>query len=810
MQWNRRSLNTSIHPDSVKNRLSISPSYETSKCVEDTRLTSSCYGKLTDTTSDTSHFGFVPRNISRLPANSTQSSLPLKRSLSSSMRQSEGPAPHLQQSKRQVVRQTTPSTPAGVLLRTKPKLEGSKSRLLKPISSSTEAKTSPTPSARKSFESNSIRSSPKAGVNTEPPTPVSPTSRLLRPTVASSAQSKRPNRQKPTSDAVSPSSARPLLHSSSFASSPKTSTARTPSTTKAGLMSARVTEKNRRSSEIVSNGVKRTSEAVGAALHHDVSLAPQPTEVALACPTAVAPPPPVTDPDQEARKVLEEKLRTSGKLIEVLILFLNWFSFQNVTSGEQSERKLQGLLALLSEQKKECLEAKERLAKLSAEFAAKVSDHLFTLNAERDMHKTELELAKQAFEIEREKEFSRVHKQRAADIEELQRAYESQLTEERRAWAARMTDASVEYVKKLEKQKSEHETKMADLERENANRIGEMTEKFNRLKADLSKKVDLLQDECTHLRQFSLEAQRTATQKPSVLDKSTQVPQEFGGLENSILQHLPPDESSEQTALHHSFRSAHSAAHSAVKRTVTLPPQSSIERIQSAPARSRTPFAVGFCSPQPPRANRPESERLEEEIKSLNIVLQLKSNELVELRRKTMEQEQQLEEYNGLKYEVNQLRHKNENLNALLELQTEEKKALEERYKNLFQNLDREIREKKKCKMDLEELKFKMDHVECTHAKGGRSLSEVDEADIASFSMTRSMHSAVRMRKPPGDSGNARPSSEIPIREASMEGPPVGSFISVSANPSFRPRGIQHDRSKRRTLATSRELESRR
>ncbi|VDM03216.1 unnamed protein product [Schistocephalus solidus] len=135
-----------------------------------------------------------------------------------------------------------------------------------------------------------------------------------------------------------------------------------------------------------------------------------------------------------------------------------------------------------------------------------------------------------------------------------------------------MTDASVEYVKKLEKQKSEHETKMADLERENANRIGEMTEKFNRLKADLS----------------------------------TQVPQEFGGLENSILQHLPPDESSEQTALHHSFRSAHSAAHSAVKRTVTLPPQSSIERIQSAPARSRTPFAVGFCSPQPPRANRPE------------------------------------------------------------------------------------------------------------------------------------------------------------------------------------------------------------
>ncbi|VDM02001.1 unnamed protein product [Schistocephalus solidus] len=201
---------------------------------------------------------------------------------------------------------------------------------------------------------------------------------------------------------------------------------------------------------------------------------------------------------------------------------------------------------------------------------------------------------------------------------------------------------------------------------------------------------------------------------------------------------------------------------------------------------------------------------MEEEIKSLNIVLQLKSNELVELRRKTMEQEQQLEEYNGLKYEVNQLRHKNENLNALLELQTEEKKALEERYQNLFQNLDREIREKKKCKMDLEELKFKMDHVECTHAKGGRSLSEVDEADIASFSMTRSMHSAVRMRKPPGDSGNARPSSEIPIREASMEGPPVGSFISVSANPSFRPRGIQHDRSKRRTLATSRELESRR
>ncbi|BHF58583.1 hypothetical protein SprV_0100153500 [Sparganum proliferum] len=806
----------SLHQDSVANRVSITPSYETSKCTEDTRLTSSCYGKLTDTTSDISYFGFVSKNNPRLPAHSTQSSVLLKRSLSTSMRQSEGPATHLQPSKRQVIRQTTPA--AGSVLRTKPKLEVPKSRL-KLTSSSAEVNTSPTASARKSSESNSIRSSLKAGVKTEPSTPVSVTSRLLRPTVASNAQSKRTGIQKPPSDVVSPSSTRSLLHSPSLTSSPTTSSAKSPLFRKPGLAkaSAKGTEKNRRASEVVSSGVRRTSGTAGATPGHDVSPAHQENEGAFLCPTdcSIAPSPPVADPDQGARKVLEERLKASGKLIDVLILFINWFSLQNEVRGERSERKLQGLLSLLSEQKQECLEVRERLSKLSAEFSAKVSDHLFTLNAERDMHKTELELAKQAFEIEREKELDRVHKQRAADIEELQRAYESQLTEERRAWAARMTDASVEYVKKLEKQKSEHETEIADLERENANRIGEMTDKFNRLKADLSNKVDLLQEECTQLRQFSLEAQRTATQKPSVIDESIQFPQDIGELENSILQHLQPDKSSDHSSLNRSFCSAHGGACSALKRTVTLPPQPSIERNQSAPARSRAPLAVGFCSPQPARANRSESEKLEEEIKSLNIVLQLKSNELVSLRRKTMEQEQQLEEYNELKYEVSQLRHKNENLNALLELQTEEKKALEERYQNLFQNLDREIREKKKFKMDLDELKFKMDHTECRmqtslYANAGRSLSETGDADIAPLSMTRSVHSAVRMRKPPGDSVNARPNSEIPIRETSIEGPPVGSFISVSANPSFRPRGIQHDRSKRRTLATSRELESRR
>nr|VZI48720.1 unnamed protein product [Spirometra erinaceieuropaei] len=649
MQWPRRSPNVHNHQDSVANRLSISPSYEASKCTEDIRLTSSCYGKLTDTTSDSSHFGFVSKNNPRLSAHSTHSSVLLKRSLSTSMRQSEGPATHLQPSKRQVIRQTTPSTPpaAGSVLRNKPKLEGPRGRLLKLPSSSAEVNTSSTASARKSSESNSVRSSLKTGIKTEPSTPVSVTSRLLRPTVASSAQSKRTNRQKPPSDVVSPLSARSLLRSPSLTSPSTTSAAKSPLSTKPGLAqaSAKGTEKNRRASEVVSSGVRRTSGTAGATPGHDVSPAHQENEGAFLCPTdcSVAPSPPVADPDQGARKVLEERLKASSKLIDVLILFINWFSLQNEVRGERSERKLQSLRSLLSEQKQECLEVKERLSKLSAEFSAKVSDHLFTLNAERDMHKTELELAKQAFEIEREKELDRVHKQRAADIEELQRAYES----------------------------------------------------------------------------------------------------------------------------------------------------------------------------QPARANRSESEKLEEEIKSLNIVLQLKSNELVSLRRKTMEQEQQLEEYNELKYEVSQLRHKNENLNALLELQTEEKKALEERYQTLFQNLDKEIREKKKFKMDLDELKFKMDHTECRmqtslYANAGRSLSEAGDADIASLSMTRSVHSAVRMRKPPGDSVNARPNSEIPIRETGIEGPPVGSFISVSANPSFRPRGIQHDRSKRRTLATSRELESRR
>ncbi|VDD84543.1 unnamed protein product, partial [Mesocestoides corti] len=96
---------------------------------------------------------------------------------------------------------------------------------------------------------------------------------------------------------------------------------------------------------------------------------------------------------------------------------------------------------------------------------------------------------------------------------------------------------------------------------------------------------------------------------------------------------------------------------------------------------------------------------MEEVSESFKMALELKSAETADLRRKTMQLEEETIE--DLKVEVAQLRHRKEDLEALLELRGEGEKLLNGRCLTLLHNLKKEIEERKKLKIDCEALRFK-------------------------------------------------------------------------------------------------------
>ncbi|VDD80747.1 unnamed protein product [Mesocestoides corti] len=205
---------------------------------------------------------------------------------------------------------------------------------------------------------------------------------------------------------------------------------------------------------------------------------------------------------------------------------------------------------------------------------------------------------------------------------------------------------------------------------------------------------------------------------------------------------------------------------------------------------------------------------IQEEIESFKTALELKSAEAADLRHKTMELEEELKTIKDLKVEVAQLRHRNEDLEALLELRGESEKQLNDRFQTLFHNLEKEIKEKKKLKIDCEALRFKLldahHKIELLNAANASDDEGRDDGYSLNDTtyMSRSVYTEHRVKSPVRQPASTRRSPR-PISETLDAS--AGSFISfgprLSNTPARRCRGLQHDRSKRRTLAASSELE---
>uniref|UniRef100_A0A5K3G0Z3 Protein CHUP1, chloroplastic n=1 Tax=Mesocestoides corti TaxID=53468 RepID=A0A5K3G0Z3_MESCO len=139
-----------------------------------------------------------------------------------------------------------------------------------------------------------------------------------------------------------------------------------------------------------------------------------------------------------------------------------------------------------------------------------------------------------------------------------------------------------------------------------------------------------------------------------------------------------------------------------------VPPSPAACRISSAAVSQwYQPRSVSSIQPQQTdQSLECASDFLMEEVsESFKMALELKSAETADLRRKTMQLEEETIE--DLKVEVAQLRHRKEDLEALLELRGEGEKLLNGRCLTLLHNLKKEIEERKKLKIDCEALRFK-------------------------------------------------------------------------------------------------------
>ncbi|VDM18715.1 unnamed protein product [Hydatigera taeniaeformis] len=352
----------------------------------------------------------------------------------------------------------------------------------------------------------------------------------------------------------------------------------------------------------------------------------------------------------------------------------------------------------------------------------------------------------------------------------MQKAYDNQLAEERRKWAARVAESHQKFSKEFDQQQIDHESQIMELKRHNATRIADLE---NCLKS-------------TEL-EFSV-------QTPSLLEDEAPVSKE-GTLRSFNFDDIPIS----------------------MTRSCCTPQAKTTYPVFLSPALTYpdSTQAKQLASKSQTLESTIDSA-LQEEIESLKAVLELKSAEAADLRQKTMQLEEELATIKETNKEIKELQNRNENLEALLELRAASQKQLQDRVQSMFHNLEKEIKNKKKLKAECESLRFKLlDAHHKIDQLNAANASEDDNFDMTDpLCMSRSLYSDPRTSNPVAgaSSRSPRPISGTPNSPADVDDClPAGSFISLDTRPTSSStrlrRGLQHDRSKRRTLATSAELE---
>lgn len=103
---------------------------------------------------------------------------------------------------------------------------------------------------------------------------------------------------------------------------------------------------------------------------------------------------------------------------------------------------------------------------------------------------------------------------------------------------------------------------------------------------------------------------------------------------------------------------------------------------------------------------------LEQEVESLRVVLDLRNQELAEVRQSNREMEKRLEEIPVARETINKLQQKIENLEAIINIKVDYERELAEKHSVLLRKYDCETKAKKRLSMDNEELVWRLSQSE--------------------------------------------------------------------------------------------------
>ncbi|KAL5111287.1 hypothetical protein TcWFU_000979 [Taenia crassiceps] len=504
-------------------------------------------------------------------------------------------------------------------------------------------------------------------------------------------------------------------------------------------------------------------------------------------------------PCEEELLVLRQRFSAGlagwNKVFEVLCVFAQWSLNSRDRLIKEHFRCEDTLRSQLKLRLEECAQFEVQIKELMQQHAENQREKAEMWEKERQIMQIDMENLRVDLRTEKEKEVNKVLLQRDADISELQKAYENQLSEERRKWAARVAESHQKFARQFDQQQIDHESQIAELKRLSATRVAELENSLKSTELEFSAKVNRLQSECGELRRLSEGAQKNASEAPQQIVQSTRPEMSDFSMQ---IPSLPDDESPTSKE-----RSAQSFSFDNIPISMTRSCCTPRAKVKQLIGQSQTPESTNNSVSQ-------------EEIESLKTVLELKSAEAAELRLKTMQLEEELAIVKEMNKEIKELQNRNENLEALLELRAESQKQLQDRLQNMFHNLEKEIRDKKKLKTECESLRFKL--LDAHHKIDQLNTSNASEDDSFDLTdplcMSRSLYSDPRAinplavvsgRSPRRISGTPKSPADVDDRL------PAGSFISLDTRPASSSmrlrRGLQHDRSKRRTLATSAELE---
>ncbi|XP_064636985.1 daf-12-interacting protein 1-like isoform X12 [Lineus longissimus] len=328
----------------------------------------------------------------------------------------------------------------------------------------------------------------------------------------------------------------------------------------------------------------------------------------------------------------------------------------------------------------------------------------------KEEHRTTLDSLEDRLGVKHEEHIQRLHDQHSEEVKTLKSYHEKHLSEIK----TENESASQELLKRQRQQLREIEERdvrhLTELQKQHEAKLYEITHRFEDIKVTLSDKVYTLKAECDELRSRSAMYEQA-------LQRDTDIKVQPDETVHDRLQKMI-DEKARPHA-----RASVDTSRPRSGRT-PIPKESLDERYIITPdfIGRRKSYALGE-SDMPKLALLPYRD-LPQEIESLKAVLDMKNQEIHDLRAIKIDYEKQLEDLPPARDRIKTLEQKIENLEAIINIKSDYEKQLAEKHHVLMRRYDRESKANKRLSMDNEELMWRLteDAPECTSPGPGKKI----------------------------------------------------------------------------------------